>query len=91
MLKPEYTNKFQKDLALMQRRGRKMDKLKALIEKLVNEDVPLPAHNHDHNLSGNLSGNRECHVEPDWLLVYYYLENDTIVFARTGTHSDIFR
>ena len=89
MLKPEYTNKFQKDLVLMQKRGKQMDKLKALIEKLVNEEVPLPAHNRDHKLSGNMSGCRECHIEGDWLLVYYYLE-DVIVFARTGTHSDLF-
>jgi len=90
MLKPEYTNKFQKDLALCKKRGRKTDKLKALIEKLIHEEVPLPAQNRDHNLTGNMAGCRECHIEPDWLLVYYYTEG-VIVFARTGTHSDLFR
>lgn len=90
MLKPEYTNKFQKDLELVKKRGYKIDKLKAIIEKLVNEDVPLPDKNRDHTLSGNMAGHRECHIEPDWLLVYYYYD-DVVVFARTGTHSDIFR
>jgi mRNA interferase YafQ len=90
MLKPEYTGKFQKDLELAKKRGYKIDKFKAVIQKLLDEDVPLPAQNRDHNLTGNFSGYRECHIEPDWLLVYYYHE-DVIVFARTGTHSDIFR
>jgi mRNA interferase YafQ len=90
MLKPEYTNKFQKDLSLMQKRGHKMDKLKVIIEKLVNEDIPLPAHNRDHSLIGNFKGYRGCHIEPDWLLLYYYGDG-VVVFARTGTHSDIFR
>ncbi|MDR3120365.1 MAG: type II toxin-antitoxin system YafQ family toxin [Clostridiales bacterium] len=90
MLIPEYTNKFQSDLSLMQKRGRDIKKLKAVIEKLVNEDVPLPAKNRDHKLIGDYADNRECHIEPDWLLVYYYADS-VIVFARTGTHSDIFR
>ncbi|MDR1603444.1 MAG: type II toxin-antitoxin system YafQ family toxin [Gracilibacteraceae bacterium] len=90
MLKPEYTNKFQKDLTLMRKRGLDITKLKAVIEKLVQEDVPLPAQNRDHKLTGDYAGNRECHVEPDWLLVYCYAD-DVIVFARTGTHADIFR
>jgi mRNA interferase YafQ len=90
VLKPEYTNKFFKDLALMQKRKYDIDKLKAVMEQLVNEDIPLPAQNRDHKLTGSFSGNRECHVEPDWLLVYYYGDG-VIVFARTGTHADIFR
>jgi mRNA interferase YafQ len=90
VLIPEYTNKFQKDLSLMQKRGRDIGKLKAVIERLVNEDAPLSAQNCDHKLTGDFIGNRECHIEPDWLLVYYYGEG-VIVFARTGTHSDIFR
>jgi mRNA interferase YafQ len=74
----------------MQKRGRDIAKLKAVIERLVNEDVPLPAQNRDHKLTENYAGNRECHVEPDWLLVYHYADG-VIVFARTGTHLDIFR
>jgi mRNA interferase YafQ len=90
VLKPEYTNKFQKDLSLIQKRKYDIDKLKAVIEKLVSGDIPLPAQNRDHKLIGDFSGNRECHIEPDWLLVYYYGDG-VIVFARTGTHADIFR
>jgi mRNA interferase YafQ len=67
-----------------------MNKLKAVIEKLVNEEIPLPAQNRAHKLTGNFSGNHECHIEPDWLLIYYYASG-VIVFARTGTHADIFR
>jgi mRNA interferase YafQ len=90
VLTPEYTNKFLKDLSLIQKRKYDIGKLKAVIEKLVNEDVPLPAQNRDHKLTGDFSGNRECHIEPNWLLVYYYGDG-VIVFARTGTHTDIFR
>jgi mRNA interferase YafQ len=90
VLKPEFTNKFQKDLSLMQERGKDIGKLKAVIDRLVNEEVPLPAQNRDHKLIGNFAGNRECHIESDWLPVYYYLDG-VIVFARTGTHSDILR
>jgi mRNA interferase YafQ len=86
---PEYTNKFQRDLSLIQKRGYDINKLKAVIEKLVNEDVLLPAQNRDHKLIGDFAGSRECHIEPDWLLIYYYGDN-VIVFARTGTHADIF-
>jgi mRNA interferase YafQ len=90
MLKPEYTNKFQKDLDLVKKRGYNIAKLKLIIEKLISEDVPLPDKNRDHTLSGDMAGYRECHIAPDWLLVYYYYD-DAIVFVRTGTHSDIFR
>ena len=89
MLIPEYTNKFKKDLTLMQKRGYKIDRLKEIIRKLLNEEIPLPDKNRDHTLSGNMASYRECHIEPDWLLVYYYYDN-VVVFARTGTHSDIF-
>ena len=90
MLKLEYTNKFKKDVKLLQKRGYKMEEMKEIINKLVNEEIPLPAKNCDHKLSGNLSKYRECHIAPDWLLLYYYLEG-VVVFASTGTHSDLFR
>ena len=52
----------------------------------------LPEKYHDHSLSGNWIGHRECHIQPDWLLVYYF-EDDILVLtlARTGTHSDLFK
>ena len=73
----KWTTKFKKDYKLALKR--KLD-----IEK-------LPDENYDHSLGGNLAGHRECHIEPDWLLVYFY-EKDVLVLtlARTGTHSDLF-
>ncbi len=91
MLKPEYTKKFKKDLELAKKRNCNINKLKEVIRKLLSEEVPLLQNFRDHILSGKLEGFRECHIEPDWLLVYYYKPEDVIVFYRTGTHSDLFR
>lgn len=89
MLKPEYTTKFKKDLKAAEKRNLNMELLKEIIRKLCSEE-PLPEKNKDHNLSGNWSGCRECHVSPDWLLIYQ-VGNGVIVFERTGTHSDLFQ
>lgn len=88
MLKPEYTTKFKKDLKTVEKRNLDIDLLKEIIKKLCLEE-PLPAKNKDHNLSGDWSGCRECHIAPDWLLIYQ-IGNGLIVFERTGTHSDLF-
>jgi mRNA interferase YafQ len=56
---------------------------------LLNQEK-LPAKNRDHALTGNYTDRRECHIEPDWLLIYK-LESDSIIFERTGTHSDLFK
>lgn len=53
-------------------------------------DEPLEARHRDHPLVGNYAGRRECHLEPDWLLIYK-LDGDDIIFERTGTHADLFR
>jgi len=90
MLIPEYTSKFKKDIQLMQKRGYKIEKIKIIINKLANEEIPLPIKSRDHGLCGNFEGHRECHIEPDWLLIYYYKQGQVVVFARTGTHSDLF-
>ena len=89
MLKPEYTTKFKKDLKLVEKRNLDIELLKDIIKKLCLEE-PLPAKNKDHNLSGDWSGCRECHILPDWLLIYQ-TGNGIIVFERTGTHSDLFK
>lgn len=89
MLRPEYTTKFKKDLKAVGKRNLDMELLKEVIKKLCLEK-PLPAKNKDHNLSGNWSGCRECHISPDWLLIYQ-IGNGIIVFERTGTHSDLFK
>lgn len=72
----------------MKRRGKDTDKIKAVIVTLINEE-PLPERYRDHALIGNYKDRRECHIEPDWLLVYK-LADDEIIFERTGSHSDLF-
>ena len=88
MLKPEYTTKFKRDLKTVQKRNCNIELLKEVIRKLCMEEK-LPEKNRDHALSGDWSGCRECHVAPDWLLIYQ-IGNGMIVFERTGTHSDLF-
>jgi len=84
------TNRFRKDYKLMEKRNLEMSLLDEIITKLA-QGIPLPANNRDHELTGNYAGHRECHIQPDWLLIYR-IENDVLVLAltRTGTHSDLF-
>lgn len=88
MLKLIYTNSFEKDIKIAIKRGKDLRKLKKLIE-LLSTKSPLPIKYRDHNLIGNFIGRRECHIEPDWLLIYK-INKDSIIFERTGTHSDLF-
>jgi mRNA interferase YafQ len=88
MLNPSYTNQFQKDLKLMVRRGKPVEKFKEVANRLIAQGV-LDARLRNHKLSGNYKDRWECHLEPDWLLVYK-LSGNEIVFERTGTHSDLF-
>lgn len=88
MLLPSFTKQFDRDLKRMVKRGQKQDKIKFIISRLINEER-LEAKYKDHRLVGNYEGRRECHIEPDWLLIYK-LENEVIIFERTGTHSDLF-
>ena len=83
------TGQFERDYSHMVKRGKKIDKLDSVMWMLINE-VPLPPRCRDHALKGNLTGFRDCHIEPDWLLIYK-VDGDSVVFERTGTHSDIFR
>ena len=84
------TTKFQKDLKRIQRRGYNISLLTDIIKKLANGEE-LPEKNCDHNLSGDYSGCRECHITPDWLLVYEIDNGELILYlTRTGTHSDLF-
>ena len=85
------TTQFKKDVKLAGKRGKDLDKLKAVLDLLIAGDE-LPAPYKDHPLRGNFVGSRDCHVEPDWLLIYTLTENDGHVrLERTGTHSDLFR
>lgn len=88
MLQPEYTGQFKRDLKRVQKRQLKIELLKDVIKKLCNEET-LPDKNRDHELSGEWKGCRECHIQPDWLLIYE-VGNGIIVFERTGSHSDLF-
>ncbi len=83
-----FTTCFNRDLKRMRKRGKDLEKFKTLINLLVAE-VPLPAHYRDHALIGNYVGRRECHLEPDWLLIYKLTETE-IILERTGSHADLF-
>ncbi len=85
---PAYTNQFERDLRRMERRGKDTEKIKMAIVTLIDEE-PLPERYRDHALVGKYKGRRECHIEPDWLLIYKLID-DEIIFERTGTHSDLF-
>lgn len=90
MLTLKTTNQFKKDYKRMKKRGAKMSQLQAVIDLLLSE-TPLPEKNHDHELTGNYIGYRECHVAPDWLLIYWIDQGTLVLTAtRTGTHSDLF-
>ena len=83
------TSQFKRDVKRMQRQGREVEKLKRVLEALVKGE-PLAAKHRDHVLVGQYKGTRECHIEPDWLLIYEVGETE-IVLIRTGSHSDLFR
>lgn len=90
MLNVVASNRFRKDLKLAIRRGYPMEQLEAVVDKLAAQE-PLDERYRDHLLTGNFAGFRECHIAPDWLLVYQVRENELILFlSRTGTHSDLF-
>jgi len=84
------TSQFKKDYKAMVKRSMKMSELNAIIGLLA-EGTTLPAKNRDHALSGDYSGFRECHIAPDWLLIYLVTEDTLILtLTRTGSHSDLF-
>jgi len=89
-LRPVHSTRFQKDTRRAERRGKDLAKLRLVAEFLI-EQAPLPERFRDHPLLGEFRGYRECHIEPDWLLVYK-IDGDAgeIRFERTGTHSDLF-
>ncbi|MBK1619349.1 type II toxin-antitoxin system mRNA interferase toxin, RelE/StbE family [Lamprobacter modestohalophilus] len=89
MRSPRYTKRFQKDVERSKRRGQETSKLKHVIELIVSE-APLPPRLRDHALVGNYVGRRECHIEPDWLLIYKLDDDKVVIFERTGSHSDLF-
>ncbi len=90
MLTIKYQNSFKKDYKLIKKRGYDISKLQNIIDLLASRK-PLPYVNRDHNLIGNYAGCRECHITPDWLLIYEINEDELILhLLRTGSHSDLF-
>lgn len=84
------SNKFRKDLKLARKRGLELEKLNAVVEMLANQ-LPLDIRYRDHALTGDYGDFRECHIEPDWLLIYRQDEDVLELFLfRTGSHSDLF-
>lgn len=89
-MKIKYHNSFKKDYKRIKKRGRNIEKLKHVIELLASGQK-LDQKYRDHELTGNYKNFRECHIEPDWLLIYQ-IENEELILilSRTGTHSDLF-
>lgn len=86
----ERTPQFKKDYKLAEKQGLDLNKLKDVITLLANGES-LPPKNKDHQLKGNYKGHRECHIEPDWLLIYKVQDNMLILtLVRTGSHSKLF-
>ncbi len=87
----KFTNQFKKDLKLAKKQGKDIDKLFEAIEMLANGEA-LPAKYRDHDLTGEYKGCRECHIEPDWLLVYEIVDDVLVLMLyRVGSHSELFR
>ena len=86
-LDPKPTTRFKQDVERQKKRGKDTDKLRAVIEALCHHQ-PLASKHRDHGLSGEWKGWRDCHVEPDWVLIYRRV-GGTLILARTGTHSDL--
>lgn len=84
------TTQFKKDLKQVKKQGKDIDELKKIINMLASGET-LPEKNKDHPLTGNWHNHRECHIKPDWLLIYKIENNNLILtLARTGSHSDLF-
>jgi len=90
MLKVRYSTKFKKDFKVIVKRGYDISLFEEVLN-LLREEKPLPEKYSDHALKGDYIGHRECHITPDWLLIYKK-ENDmiTLSLTRTGSHSDLF-
>ena len=82
------TAQFKKDLKRVSKRGKDIDQLKAVVEKLRAKQ-PLQPRHRPHRLSGRLARFRECHISPDWLLIWEQ-RDDALILVRTGTHTDLF-
>jgi mRNA interferase YafQ len=89
MKKVSQTRQFSRDLKRLRKRGKNLDKLQDVV-KLLAEGAPLPENYRDHPLMGSWQPSRDCHIEPDWILIYT-ADGDSLRLERTGTHSDLFK
>lgn len=80
--------RFGRDVKRMAKRGADLAKLREVVARLANR-LPLDRRNVDHALKGEWAGRRDCHIEPDWVLIYHATENELVLHA-TGTHADLF-
>ena len=87
-LKP--TTQFKRDLKKAQKQNKNLDLLNKVLQQLA-DGIPLPEKNRDHALTGNYAGCRECHIQPDWLLIYEIAEDTLFLYlTRTGSHRELF-
>lgn len=84
-----FTNQFKRDYKRIKKQNKDIGKLRTIIEKFVAKEALEPKYR-AHPLTGNWKNFRECHIEPDWLLIYKLTE-DTVILERTGSHSELFR
>ena len=84
-----YTTQFKKDYKRVKKQNKDLDKLRAVIEKLVAGQL-LESKYNDHQLFGNWKGHRDCHIEPDWIFIYRITADD-LYLERTGSHSELFK
>lgn len=84
-----YTTQFKKDYKRIKKQNKDLSKLRVVIEKLVGQQT-LESKYKDHQLTGDWKGHRDCHIEPDWLLIYQ-LTCNALMLERTGSHSELFK
>ncbi len=86
-----YSSQFKKDLKKIVSQGKNIDELDVVI-KLLQQDIPLPAKYKDHPLKGDFKGARDCHINPDWVLIYKKPKGDLQILSliRTGSHSELY-
>ena len=89
MKRVSQTTQFSRDVKRMKKRGKDLNKLQELVRQLA-AGVPLPPKHRDHSLIGPWQASRDCHVEPDWILIHT-ADSESLRLERTGTHADLFR
>ncbi len=84
-----YTTQFKKDYKKVKKQNKDLSKLRVVIEKLVDQQTLEPK-DKDHQLTGNWKGHRDCHIEPDWILIYQLTDN-ALILEKTGAHSELYK